>query len=753
MAMQRQNIHQADFTPYINVIKKRKRLVILPLVIIMPIVTLILVLQEPVYKSTAAILIEPENPNIVGFQEVLKLGPYDAYFQTQYQLISSRPMIEKTLDALNQDNNNVLSTEERNHYKELFLGSNYLTSYWHNCRKKILSKIKSIKDSLIGRDNESTHSSTKRIREKNIEKFQEALTVKPIPNTRLIHVTVSDSNPYKTTRWVNTLAEVYTAQNLKHKIDGSEQASLWLTKLVEDLKNPLQNAEHILEEFIKEHGLATAELGEIQSVALAGLRDLNKEYIAAKIHRFDLETQLKELERLQLQSIDNDQSLARTLSDSVISNLLMRFANMKGQQAKIAKRFKQDHPQFIAVNAELQQIQEEINTKIQQNIQSVHTQLNTAIAKEETLLGELNVFETKGLRVDKNIAKYTTLKSNVDNKRALYQDMVRRLSETNITKGLEANNIRIVQRGTVPIEPVSSWIFIKLVGSSILTLSLGIALTFLAELFNKGFRNTEEVEQYLQIPFLGIIPRYAVNQRRIDREINNKDYPDGDFVAYRLLRMNLQFIATQRPIVSLLVTSAAPNEGKSTTVANLGISFALLGKKVLLVDADLHRPTLHKIFNLKNTVGLSDTLTEHKPWHTHIQKTNTPNLSVLASGSSSVNPTELLCTMRMHEFNNEIRNYYDMILYDAPMIISLPDAAILSTEMDGVLLVHNLTVGNKETVVIAKQILERANANILGLIFNNVDLKKMGFYSYQYEYYNKDKGSQNLLVEPLNRTD
>ena len=217
MVMQKAQIYQADLAPYINIIKKRKWLVILPLLIVMPLVILMLVLQEPAYKSTAAVLIEPEHPNIVGFQEVFKLGPYDAYFQTQYRLISSRPMIEKTLTALDQFDGDTFLAAEQHDYGEVYPNSNHTSSLWRDQGEKILSKIQSIKNNLTGIDQSLTPSLAVMAREKRIEEFQESLKVKPIANTRLINITISNSNPYESARQVNTLAEVYVDQNLKHK--------------------------------------------------------------------------------------------------------------------------------------------------------------------------------------------------------------------------------------------------------------------------------------------------------------------------------------------------------------------------------------------------------------------------------------------------------------------------------------------------------------------------------------------------------
>jgi capsular exopolysaccharide synthesis family protein len=311
--------------------------------------------------------------------------------------------------------------------------------------------------------------------------------------------------------------------------------------------------------------------------------------------------------------------------------------------------------------------------------------------------------------------------------------MLRRSNETDVTKGLETNNIRIVQPAAVPVTPMPAWRTVKFLASLGLTLAMGVGLAFLVEIFDKRFKSPGEAEQALRLPFLGLIPAYRIDAR--DRSSSLLPWqqvrsPVAD--AYRNVRTNLQFFAVQQPLRSLLITSAVAEEGKSTTAVNLGMAFAQLGKVVLLVDADLRRPTLHQFFRLPNERGLSDILIHGQAWHQFVASTVVENLQVLSSGPIPYNPTELLSTTRMKTLIEHLTEAFDIVIYEAPMVLSIPDAAVVSAAMDGVLLVHNPARGNREVVIAAKQALERARANIVGLIFNAVEVSNVPRLSSKY---------------------
>ena len=735
--------YQLDCAAYLNMLKKRKWLIVLPSLIILPLVTLKLLLQKPVYESTASILIEPENPNIVGFQEIFKNGSYSDYYQTQYRLISSRSMIEKTIDKLSASEDHVTfeqSSEKFQSFKSL------LESIKSKLNNSVFNRMPFIQEYVLKTDTISIANQEKITQEKRIENFRKALTVKPVIETRLVDIIIKDLNANEATRKVNTLAEIYVSQNLLHKNKTMEESSQWLTGIVEDLKYSLQESEQKLQYFVQEYGMASVELEDMQSVVLEGLRNLNAEYINTKIRRFDLQTRLNELTNLQSQPLGQSASLATTSSEPLLATLFMKHADLNGQRAKIAQHLKSSHPRYLDVHAQIEQIETDIMATIRRQMQSLQTELRAVVAKESALRQELSRHESSGLGVNTEVVKYSLLKGDTENKRVLYQDIVRRLSEANITKGFKANNIRMIQSGTVPVKPLPAWKALKWGASAMLTFSIGMALAFLAERLDKRFRDIEEAERYLQLPSLGFIPRSTSHQWLLGETTDHRHDDDG-LNPYRLLRTNVQMMMAQRAISSLLVTSAAPGEGKSTTVANLGFVFSILNKKVLLVDADLYRPTLHNIFKLPMGLGLSDFLMQGDPYQNFIQQTDIPNLSLLTRGSTPTQPTELLSSYRMKELIQQLATEYDVVIYDSPMVLSLPDTTILASEIEGTLLIHDINLINRDAISTAKCILEKSNTNILGIVFNHIDPPNTRYDYYPYEDHDQTMTSQKLLMK------
>jgi capsular exopolysaccharide synthesis family protein len=720
-----------DFRVYWNIIKRRKWMIILPLFIVPPLVAFGISLQKPTYEATATLLIDPVNPKILNIEEVLQPDGSISYYQTQYNLIRSRVIVERVIDTLNRQQ---ASSEEIQSMGIIDVITDFPKT-----------ALRIIKERITGKGSTLPVDAAEVERRKKIVELQKAIEVYPVGNTRLVKVVVSGTDPHEITAQANTLAEVYVTQNLENKLEASKKARIWLAKEVTDLKEALRNADLALQDFLKSRGFWPSNLDEKQGVSLESFSDLKEAYAATKTQRTTLETQLIELEKLLKQSRERPQSLARTLKNPLIESLQQRYAGLEGELTILLKSFKEKHPKIIAIQAQMAQIESKIDAEVQKAIDSIKTEYNIILAREKVFEANINKEKTEAFKLNKEMTEYSALKRDVESKRALYQSMLSRLNETGVTEGLETNNIRIVERALVPIEPVPSKKMIKLAVSIVVACSFGVGSAFFLEMLNKGFKNLDEVEQYLKIPLLGLIPHYTINDEDKQPDLVTLREPYSIVSnCYRNVRANIQFFSVEKRIASLLITSAVPNEGKSSTVANLGVSFAQLGKSVLLVDADLRRPNLHKFFHLRNNFGLSDILINGEKWNQLIQQTPMENLKVLASGSIPNNPAELLGTTRMKTLCENLKSAFDLIIYDVPMILSIPDAATLAAKVDGVLLVYTPEQGNKATAAAAKQVLEKAHANLLGIVINNVDLKNEAYYSpqYYYDYYSETKKTQ-----------
>jgi capsular exopolysaccharide synthesis family protein len=372
-----------------------------------------------------------------------------------------------------------------------------------------------------------------------------------------------------------------------------------------------------------------------------------------------------------------------------------------------------------------------LDQELQKTMNAMQAEYNILQSKEGTLAQELNSQKESTLGLNKDMITYAALQSEVENQRNLYLEAAKRLEEIKLTQALITNNITVVEKAIVPLEPVGSKKILILFASMILGGMFGTGLAFIREYFANRFRTADEIESYLRLPLLGLIPRYAINRRRGALPVALRDPRSTAAEAYRLLRTRI--FPSASTLHMLLVTSAVPEEGKSTTTANLGVSFAQLGLKVLILDADLRRPTLHRYFHLPKDKGLTTLLLgQDEDWQSVLYDTSMANLKILPAGPTPHNPSDLLCLGALRRLFTQVKSAFDLVLVDAPLTLSLPDVEILAPDMDGVIFVHDPGRCDKKSVLEARRRLERVGTKILGIVLNNVEEGSQQYYYHNY---------------------
>jgi capsular exopolysaccharide synthesis family protein len=345
----------------------------------------------------------------------------------------------------------------------------------------------------------------------------------------------------------------------------------------------------------------------------------------------------------------------------------------------------------------------------------------------------INAQKDEVLNLGQDIRTYYELKHNVEVERELFLNVSKRLAETTVTESFATNNVKTVEPALVPDQPLPALKVPKLLLSLFLSLGCGAGLALIAERRDKRLRDFAEVEKYLNLPFLGLIPHYKIERGKQYKLVTLLEPVSLAAESYRMIRTLLQ--SSPQVLQTLLITSVAPGEGKSTTAANLAISFAQLGKTVLVVDADLRHPSLHRLFATTGTVGLADMLFSDTDWRAGLQATCMENLHVIPAGVRPPNPSELLSSRRMQALLKSWKECFDIIICDSPIISGIPDVATVAPAMDGVLMVHHPAVGDKEVLLEATRLLARVGARCIGMVFNNVKSRDNKWYSPRYSYY------------------
>lgn len=345
----------------------------------------------------------------------------------------------------------------------------------------------------------------------------------------------------------------------------------------------------------------------------------------------------------------------------------------------------------------------------------------------------------------------------------IYSILLEKAEEQRIRSASSTAGIKVVDMPVFPSQPISKNEMKFYILGAILGLALGIMLAFLIDFNDTTIKSNEDVERYLKLPVMGTIPHISHDKKseiKIQRRSTLKgkgmsvmQYPrhvfnfDGDdsviTESYRSLRTNLTFVSPDKPLKSIVLTSAGPSEGKSLTISNLATAYAQMGKKTLLIDADLRRPVIHHIFNCKREPGFTDLFGENQNYERVINKTDKENLFIIPAGVFTPNPAEIIGSNRMNQIIEHLCSQFDMVFFDSPPIVAVTDSTLLGTKTDGILLIIKSNHTDREIALRAINTLQNVNVRILGTVLNDIDLShrysNYGYYKYYYHYYKSKK--------------
>jgi len=423
------------------------------------------------------------------------------------------------------------------------------------------------------------------------------------------------------------------------------------------------------------------------------------------------------------------------MNNPLILELKKNLASLDSEYNQKLKTYKPEYPKMVKLKEQIDQIKKKMDSEEKKIITGVKKDYDAALKREKYLRSEFEVQKKEALNLKDRSVQYQILKREVDTNRELYNGLLQKLKETGVSETLKASNIQVIDRAEVPKSPYKPNKRMNIFLSIIVGLFGGIGLVFFVEYLDNTIKTPEDLEKRVSLPTLGFIPFHGDNEGDLPVEyITHADSKSPVSEAYCTLRTFLLLSTGGRPPRIIAITSPASEEGKTTTAINTAISFARSGAKVLIIDADMRRPKLHKLFDVDNTSGLSTYLSGIEELTEDLMKeTNIPNLHVITSGPVPPNPAELLNSLRLKELINSLY-LYNFIIFDTPPVIGLPDSLILSSYTDGVMLVAKSGKTTKETTLETRRMLEAVGAKILGIVLNAVDQSAMR-YSHYYNYY------------------
>jgi exopolysaccharide transport family protein len=584
--------------------------------------------------------------------------------------------------------------------------------------------------------------------------FRGNLKVTLAPNTHIVEVHYRSPDKDLAATVVNTLMSTYTENNFKSRFDSTMQASDWLSKQLVDLQMKVETSQEKLVRYQKEHEILGID--EKQNITTAKLDELNKALTAAESERMDRESVYRLVQSGDADTIASASSVldaAGTGTQSasgLLENLRAKEADVKIQAAELSTQFGPSYPKVAQLNTQLKEIDAQIMGETRKVAGKIRGQYMAALQRENMLHDALEKQKQEANKLNESAIQYSILKRDLESYRTLYEGLMEKMKEAGVSAGLKSNNFRIVDVARVPTSPVEPNIPRNLAFAFMLGLTSGVGLAFLLEGLDNTVRTTEQAQMISGLAPLGMIPMGSrtareANTKRLVIATSNEAVelvtqvrPQSQMAeSYRALRTSLLLSNIGAPPKVIMITSALPQEGKTTTSINCAVVLAQKGVRVLLIDADLRRPSIHKTLGMGPRSGLSNVLTGSATLQQTITRSPVlPNLSVLPAGTPPPNPAELLASTNMRDVLEELRGQYDHIVVDTPPTLSVTDAVVLSPRADAIVLVIRSGQTTKQALRRSRDILLQVNAKVSGVLLNAVDLSSPDYY-YYYEYQGK----------------
>jgi len=713
-----------DLREYWRVVKKRSW-TILSIVFAIFTITLIGTLKEkPVYRAQTMLEIEKQNPDVVPVQELFQLeNVSDTYLETQYRILKSESLARRVVESLH------------------------------------LEQVRELNPDWSERTRDATGTAPDPgLMQAVVQNFEARLRVQPIEHSRLVLVSLDSQDPNLAAKGANAVASSYIQESLEAHWEATQKAREWLSQQLDDLKIKLEKSEDELQRYAEANALVflITDKGGTENIANERLRELQDELTKAQADRYQKES----IYRL-VQAGDYG-SLPEVAESGILQNLTLRLSELRTEYARLTTTFSPDFPKVKQLQNQIDEVDGALASE-RKHIASRIANDYEAASRREALVQRAFLAQQKQVnQVTAKAVQYNILKREVDTNKQLYEGLLTRLKEAGVSAGLKASTVRVVDPATTPSAPVKPRVFLNLS----LALVLGFCCAVGAALFQEHFDNTlktpVDVERTLNLPALALIPAYdSLNSQRrgvYGMPTGHKlpsngrggstgngngwyliDENGAQFAAlreaFRAFRTSVLLSTADRPPRSLLITSAQPGEGKTTISANLAVSLAQLNQRVLLIDGDLRRPNIHKVFHAQPGLGLASYLAGHQNWRDVVLPTLIPGLDIIPCGPLPPNPAELLFSERARTLLCEAAKQYTTVVVDSAPVLNVADSRVLSVFVDGVVLVVRGHVTPRELVQRAQAQIADAGGNIIGVLLNSVDVHGLDYYSYgKYRY-------------------
>lgn len=721
-----EEVHLKD---YLGVILKRKWIVLSFLVSVVVTTVVFTVLTVPQYRSTVVMKIDQRSLNVLSFKDVLPTGGSD-YYETQQEILKSRALAERVIRRLHLDKT-----------KSFIPPEGKLDAMFSTIVDPIEDAIASLMPSP-SRDDGNVDTDRKSVPYKpEIPVYLSyslisRLEVKPVKNSELVKVSFSSQDPEIAVDVANAIADEYISYDLDSRVNAGREAKEFLEKQIENTMVKVERSKELLNDYASENGIIFLDIDKV-SVMTRKLAEISSALSGAAADRMQKEALYRQIR----ESGSNNPVI---LNNSLIQGLKDRYATLESEYLNMSRTFTPDYPKMKNLKSQLDSIRSSIELEKSNLIKSVESDYNAAQKKEIYLSAALKDQEKKVLVFQDKATRYETLKREVEINEGLHNNLLQRFNEVGVAAVSKATNIQIVDRALQPKAPYKPNKMLNFLLSTFFGLFGGIGVAFLVDYFDDSVKDTDEIEKRMHLPSLGMIPFQTPLPPGKRPMVTVPDFRSPVAEAFRSIGTFIVLSSSIRPPRTILVTSPGEKEGKTTVCINVASALSESLGKGIIIDADMRRPRLHHVFGLDNRTGLSNCLAGNIEFDgadsALVKPTSFKELSVITSGPIPLNPSQLLHSTRMKDLIEALHALFNFVIIDAPPLMGMPDSVLLSSMVDGTILVAKAGETPRNAITAAKQIFQNVNGNLLGVVLNGVkksDLK-YGSYSRYYSSYFKD---------------
>lgn len=663
-------------------------------------------LMTPLYKAQATLQIDREAARVIDSEDGTpreNMMQGEEFFQTQYGLLRSRSLAERVVESLGLASSNAALEEMGIEPPEA--GG---TAASQAARRKAVV----------------------------LRTVQRNLTVAPVRGSRLVAVGYTSPNPVVAARISNGFAENFIQSNLDRKFESSAYAREFLEERIAQTKERLESAERQLVAYaannqiinVGEPSEGPATSGATESLASNNLVALNSALARTRAERVAAEERWRSARSTDLMT------LPEVLQNPSIQRLTEQRAVLEAEYQQKLSIYQSDYPEMVRLRAQIEEAEGQIQT-IAGNIRSsIRSQYEISANQERSLQAQVTGLTGDVLDLRDRSIQYNILQRELDTTRTLYEGLLQRYKEVGVTGSVTANNISVVDVATPPIAPFKPNLMLNMLFAALLGLGLGGLLAVILEAFDETLATPDDVEKKLGVSVLGVVPLLDKGETTASALA---DIRSGFSEAYYSLRTALQFSTADGAPSSLLVTSARPAEGKSTTAYAVAFNLARVGKRVLLVDGDLRNPSMHRVIGVENERGMSNLLSGSMDLAEVVLRTRQENLFFVPCGPLPPNPAELWGGDRLRQFLAEARNNFDHVVMDGPPVLGFADAPLLAAAVNGVLFVLESRGTRRGQARGALRRMQVGRAHLLGSVLTKFSSKataSYGGYDYAYDY-------------------